>query len=269
MANWRGKVVVVTGGSDGLGKSIVLAFASVGAKVVIVARSESRMATMVDESKAAGADLDWVSADVTDDESVATAFAKIIERHRRIDVLINNVGASTRIDFKRCGVEEYKRLLEINFYSAVRCTLAAMKHLEAVSGQVVNIGSLASKTGWPNVAPYSVSKHALAAFSHQLRLEGPSNINCLHVCTGPIKRSDGNTRYQNEGEGVSESAQTPGAGVKLKGIPPEMIAARIVKCCSRRRSELVIPSHSRILFAILQLSPSLGDWILRKSNKSK
>ena len=269
MTKWNGKVVVVTGGSDGLGKSIVEAFAAERATVVIIARDESKMISVVESAKPNGLNLDWVAADVTSDQSVKEAFSEIINRHKKIDVLVNNVGASTRIDFQKCHVEEYKKLLEVNFYSAVRCTLAALDHLASVSGQVVNIGSLASKTGWPNVAPYSVSKHALASFSHQLRLEGPPNVNCLHVCTGPIQREDSKTRYQGTGDDISDEAKAPGAGVKIKGIPPEKIAAKIVKCCHKRKRELVIPFYSRFLFAILQLSPSLGDWMLSKFNKSK
>lgn len=269
MTKWNGKVVVVTGGSEGLGKAIVDAFASAGSTVVIIARNQSRMVSVVEEARSNGLDLDWVAADVTLDQSVEEAFSEIVRRHKRIDVLVNNVGASTRIDFQKCGVDDYKKLLEINFYSAVRCTLAALDQLASVSGQVVNIGSLASKTGWPNVAPYSVSKHALASFSHQLRLEGPPNVNCLHVCTGPIKRNDSNTRYQKTGEGISAEAKAPGAGVKIKGLPAEKVAAKIVRCCQARKRELVIPFYSKLLFAILQLSPSFGDWILRKSNNSK
>lgn len=269
MAKWNGKVVVVTGGSDGLGKSIVIAFARAGANVVMIARDESKMKDVASNAQTDGMAVDWIPADVLNDESVNAAFGEIISRHQRIDVLVNCVGKSTRIELQNCKVEDYKNLLEINFYSAVRCTLAALEHLEKVSGQIVNIGSLASKTGWPNVAPYSVSKHALSSFSHQLRIEGPKNVNCLHVCTGPIQRADSMTRYQGVGDGVSEAAKAPGAGVKLKGISPEKIAKRIVNCCERRKRELVIPFYSRLLFAILQLSPALGDWILRKSSSTK
>ena len=271
MANWKNKIVVVTGGSEGLGKTIGIEFASQGAQTILLARSEEKLIAAVESAGSTGSlfenAIDYVVADVTRDSEVEAAVAQIISKYQRIDVWVNNVGKSTRARFEDCGVEEYKSLLEINFYSAVRCTLAVMSHLSASSGQVINIGSLASKTGWPNVAPYSVSKHALSAFCHQMRLEGPANVNCLHVCTGPIKRDDAGVRYQQEAGKMDDAAQQPGAGVKLKGLDPQWLAAKIVRACEKRKKELVVPFYSKILFAITQLSPALGDFILRRSSK--
>lgn len=269
MAHWKNKIVVVTGGSDGLGKTIGFEFAAQGAQTILLARNEEKLDAAVESAKELGLAVDYVVADVTQDAEVESAIQKIVTKYNRIDVWINNVGKSTRIRFEDCGVDDYKSLIEINFYSAVRCTLAVLKHLAETSGQVVNIGSLASKTGWPNVAPYSVSKHALSAFCHQMRLEGPSNVNCLQVCTGPIKRDDAGVRYQQQAEAMDEVAGQPGAGVKLKGIDPQSLAAKIVKACEKRRSELVVPRYTKLLFAISQISPALGDFLLRRSSKKK
>ena len=267
MANWKNKVVVATGGSEGLGKTIGFEFAARGATTVLLARNEAKLTAALESANSSGLDIDYVVADVTQDSEVESALKQIIQKHQRIDVWINNVGKSTRIRFEECDVEEYKSLIEINFYSAVRCTLAVLDHLKSSSGQVVNIGSLASKTGWPNVAPYSASKHALSAFCHQMRLEGPANVNCLHVCTGPIQRADAGARYQEQAATMDGAAGQPGAGVKLKGIEPQWLAGKIIRCCEKRKSELVVPGYSRILFAISQLSPSLGDFLLRRSSK--
>ncbi len=269
MSQWKKKVVVVTGGSDGFGQAIALAFATQGATVVLIARNQPRLKEVAENARDENCDIDWVVGDVTDDVSVHETVSEIVRRHQRIDVWVNNVGQSTRIKFEQCGVENYKQLMEINFYSAVRCTLAVLEHLVATSGQVVNIGSLASKTGWPNVAPYTISKHALAAFSHQFRIEGPSNVNCLLVCPGPIGRSDAQARYNDQAQGLDKTATQPGAGVKLKGIPPEKLALKIVRYCELRKKELVTPWFTRILFSVAQLSPTLGDYLLRRSKNRK
>lgn len=266
---WKNKIVVVTGGSDGLGRQISRAFAGVGATTVVIARNESRLIEIFGADSAEGSGIDWVVGDVTDDQSVSESVAEIMKRYGRIDVWVNNVGASTRTSFQQCGVDDYRALMEINFYSAVRCSLAVLDHLTTTSGQIVNIGSLAAKTGWPNVAPYAVSKHALAAFSHQLRIEGPENVNCLFVCPGPIRRPDSNERYAAEAKGLDESATQPGAGVKLKGIPPEKLAQAIVRYCELRKKELVMPWFSRILFSLAQLSPLIGDFLLNRFTSRK
>lgn len=269
MGIWNNKVVVVTGASDGLGRAIAMTFAAAGAHAVALARNESRLKDVCSQAQQQGLSLDWVVADVTNDQSIEEAIKEIVRRRGQIDVWVNNVGKSTRIKFEQCGVDRYRDLMELNLYSTVRCTLAVLDQLVATSGQVVNIGSLAAKTGWPNVAPYSVSKHALAAFSHQLRIEGPPNINCLFVCPGPIRRPDSQVRYQTESQGLGAAASLPGAGVSLKGIEPRDLAQKIVRYCELRKAELVVPWYSRLVFSIGQLSPTIGDFFLRRSSRKK
>jgi short-subunit dehydrogenase len=268
MGSWQGKVVLVTGGSGGLGLAIGCAFSQAGATAILLSRDEEKLQKVCELKAKSNIQLDWIQGDVTSDSSIEAAVRGILEKHGRIDLLVNNVGKSTRIELLNCTVEQYAEFMEMNLYSAIRCTLATMDALKVTSGQVVNIGSLASKTGWPKVAPYAVSKHGLAAFSHQLRLEGPENVNCLHVCPGPIRREDSGTRYDSQAEGMGDSVAQPGAGVKLKGIDPDFLARKIVRHCEKRKSELIMPWHAKLLFSMTQLSPRLGDFLLRKSNGS-
>ncbi len=269
MANWTDKVVVVTGGSSGLGRAIAAEFAEAGAKVICIARDLQNLTQAAHELGRSGATVDCVVADVTDDQSVAGAVAEIKQRHGQIDVWVNNVGRSLRIGLTDARVEDFQELMEINFLSAVRCSLAALPELDGTSGHLVNIGSLAAKTGWPLVAPYSASKHALAAYHHQLRLEGPRSVHYLFVCPGPIRRSDAGQRYSDQAAQLSEEAARPGAGVKLKGIPPEEIAQRIRTACESRKADLVMPGKARIAFALAQISPRLGDYLLKKFSSKK
>ena len=104
---------------------------------------------------------------------------------------------------------------------------------------------------------------------HQLRLEGPESIHYLFVCPGPIRRDDSGHRYAAEAAKLPQEAARPGAGVKLKGIPPEEIANRIRTACERRKADLVLPGKARLAFALAQLSPRLGDYLLKKFSSSK
>ena len=254
MSNWKDKVVVVTGGSAGLGRAIVEAFASDGATVISISRSKHENSDRVFS----------VVADVTDDQSVTKAIATIVETHGSIDVWVNNVGQSIRVAFAESKVDEYRQLMETNFFSALRCSLTVLPHLKKSSGSIVNIGSLAARTGWKHVGPYVTSKHALSGLAHQIRIEGPENVHSLFVFTGPIQRDDSETRYQQQSANLDPSAAKPGAGVKISGIDPKKLAALIVAAVEKRKPELVVPVKTRLLFSILQLSPRLGDWILRK-----
>ena len=155
--------------------------------------------------------------------------------------------------------------MDLNLLGTIRCTQAAVPHLLKTRGHVVSIGSLASKSAARWTGAYPATKHAVAAYTQQLRLElGPEGLHVLLVCPGPVKR-EGPRRYALEGAaGVPEEAQGPGGGVKVKGIAPEKIARLIMRACEKRKPELVIPAKARLLFAVQQLFPSLGDWLVMK-----
>jgi short-subunit dehydrogenase len=137
--------------------------------------------------------------------------------------------------------------------------------LIANRGHLVNIGSLSAKTASRFLGAYPASKFPVAAYSQQLRLElAPQGVHVLLVCPGPLAREDAGRRYDAQAADLPDTARRPGGGVKLKGISPPRLARKIVQYCQRRRPELVMPARARVLFALAQLSPTLGDWILKK-----
>lgn len=266
---WSGKVVVVTGGSAGLGKAIAEAFASRGAGVVIAARRADLLAKAAEELKAKGLDVSAVAADITRDDDVARLFAKTIERFGRLDVLVNNAGRSMRRQVGETTADEFRELLDLNFVALVRCTQAALPHLLTTDGHVVNIGSLAGKAAARYVGAYPATKFAVTAYSQQLRLElGPQGLHVLLVCPGPIERDEPRCDAQHEPpadgtDGLPASAYKPGAGVRTKGLSPQRLADEIVRACETRRAEIVRPRLARLIFALSQLSPGLGDWLVK------
>lgn len=267
---WSGKVVVVTGGSTGLGKAIAGAFASRGAHVVIAARRADVLAAAAEELRAQGRDVTVVAADVTRDDDVKRLFTKTIEHFGKLDVLVNNAGRSMRKAIDETNAEDFRELLELNFVGLVRCTCEALPHLLASRGHVVNIGSLAGRTAARWVGAYPASKFAVTAYSQQLRLElAEKGLHVLLVCPGPVGRDEPRSQAERDQRGESNtglprSAYEPGAGVRTKAISPEQLAADIVRACERRQAELVRPRLARLLFVLAQLSPRLGDWLVRK-----
>jgi short-subunit dehydrogenase len=132
-------------------------------------------------------------------------------------------------------------------------------------GHVVQVGSLSSKTASRHLGAYPASKFPLAAYAQQLRLElAPQGLHCLLVCPGPIRREDAGSRYDAAAGNLPPEARQPGGGVKLKGIDPEWLAGRILSACERRQAELIVPARAKLLFAISQLWPTLGDWIVKR-----
>ncbi len=265
MSTWRDKVAIVTGGSSGLGRAIATALVQRGAKVVIAARTAEKLDATAAELRDSGGDVLAVPTDVTRDDDVQTLVAKTIERFGRIDALFNNAGRSARGTAIDTPPEEFAAMTELNLIALVRCTRAAMPHLLAANGHLINIGSLAGKTAARFMGAYSATKHAVSAYSQQLRLEmGPQGLHVLLVSPGPIARDEPRSYSAEEQASLPESARKPGAGVKVNLIQPDWLANRILDACQRRKPELVVPSKARWVFAVSQLWPSLGDWIIRK-----
>ena len=264
MTYWQEKVVLVTGGSSGLGRVIAEAFSQAGAKVVVVGLEQPQVEQAADEMRAGGGEVLGIHADITRQEDVDRLFDEILKRFGRLDVLVNNAGRSMRGKVLDTTPEQFRDLMELNFIALVRCTRAAVPHLLEQRGHVVNIGSLAAKSAARWVGAYPATKFAVAAYSQQLRLElGSQGLHVLLVCPGPIERKDARL-YPLEGlEDVPESARAPGAGVQVRAIPPRELARSILRACERRRPELIVPGKARLLFALSQLWPSLGDWIVQ------
>lgn len=260
---WQNKTVLVTGGSTGLGKAIAEAFAQCGARVAITARRPEPLALAEEELRQAGGEVLAIQADVTQQSDVDRMVRQTVERFGGLDVLVNNAGRSSRGGVLETPPEEFRELMELNLIATVRCTRAAAPYLLAAGGHVVNISSLGGKSAARFLGAYNASKFALTAYTQQLRLE-LSRLHVLLVCPGPLARSEVRTYGAEQMANLPESARQPGGGVKTRLIEPEWLARRIVQACERRELELVVPAKARILFAIMQLFPGVGDYLIKK-----
>lgn len=269
MSYWTDKVVLISGGSSGLGEVLARTLAAGGAKLVLGAIDADGLEAVADSLRGTGCDAVGVWADVTQQECVDRLIASAVERHGRLDALLNCAGRSARGEVLATTPEQFLDLLALNFLATVRCTRAAAAHLVQARGHLVNIGSLAAKTASRFLGAYPASKFPVAAYSQQLRYElNPLGVHVLLVCPGPIARQDSGSRYDAQAAGLPESARKPGGGVKLKGIPADKLARNILRWCERRKPELVMPARARLLFALSQLAPTWGDWIISKMTGS-
>jgi len=265
MSPWQDKAVIVTGGSVGLGRSIAAAFAGARAQVMIAGRDPHRLTAAVESLQSAGLEVAAFRADVTIAAEAQALVEAAVRRFGQLDVLVNNVGRSSRGRLLDVTPADFRDLWECNFLSVVNCTRAAAAPLRTNQGHVVNIGSLASKSAARFLGGYPATKFAVAAYSQQLRLElAEDGVHVLLVCPGPLARADAGTRYDDAAQDLPAAAKLPGGGVKVRGIDPDELARRILQACERRHPELVVPARARWLFAIQQLWPRLGDWILRR-----
>jgi short-subunit dehydrogenase len=265
MSYWTDKVALVTGGSSGLGLAIARQLVQSGARVVLTARDQQRLSAAAGALSMADRQCAWLAADVTQQDQVNLLVAQLVQQHGRLDLLVNCAGKSARGEIAAATAEQFRDLLELNFLSAVRCTQAALPHLLKSRGHVVLVGTLAAKVGSRYLAAYPASKFPLVAYAQQLRLElTAAGLRTLLVCPGPIRRDDGGRRYEETAVGLPAEARKPGGGVKLKGIDPDWLASRILAACEQGKAELIVPCRARLLFAISQLWPRVGDWIITR-----
>lgn len=268
MRDWQDKIVLITGGAAGLGARLATHFAEAGATLVLADIQPGPLEQAVQAHQRNGHQAQGVVTDITNQESVDRLFAIVNEQFGQLHALVNCAGRSGRGAVLDTDPAKFQAFLDLNFFGTVRCTRGAVPQLLKTGGHIINIGSLAAKMASRYLGAYPVSKFAVAAYTHQLRLElGPQGLHVLLVCPGPIARQDAGQRYQAEVEQLPESARRPGGGVRLKGIDPDYLAQRVLRACRRRQPELVIPFSARVLAALLQLWPTAGDYILTRMTR--
>ncbi len=256
-------VAIITGGSAGLGRVVAERFLSDGYHVWIVGRDQTKLDAVI--KQVSNERINSISADLSSPAEVAQMISTVQSQSGRLDVLVNCVGASDRGLIADLEPETLVSLVNQNVTTSLLCSQAALPMLEESGGVIVNIGSLAAKVGARYIGGYAAAKHALAGMTQQMRLElKPKGVHVGLVNPGPIRRDDAGDRYNEKTAGLPDQASKPGGGTRVKGLPPEKVAAAIMKCVKKRKPDIVLPGYLRILIAVGHASPRLGDWLLLK-----
>lgn len=212
-----GKVAVVTGGSEGIGRATANSLGREGAAVVICARRAAILEqTARDLAEDTGAEIVPVAADVTQTSQVEQVIQTAVDRFGRLDILINNAGTSRTGAFEALSDETWQGDLDLKLFGAIRATRAAIPHLRAAGGgSIVNILNLGAKAPGPRSYPTSVSRAAGLALTKALSKEfAADRIRVNAVLIGLIKSGQHERRWRDAGAGGSledfyaEMAQT-------------------------------------------------------------
>lgn len=172
MESLKGKVALVTGAGKGIGKAIVLALATEGAHVGLIARTEKDIKAVADEARSFGVEVAYSTADVSNREEVERAVEKIQSELGPIDILINNAGTGTFGKFLELEPEVWEQQVRINLFGVYYTTRAVLPGMiERQTGDIVNISSTAGKTGAATTSAYSASKFAVFGLSESLMQE--------------------------------------------------------------------------------------------------
>ena len=169
MAMLQGKVAIVTGASEGIGKAIAQAFAAAGAKTVLAARSLDKIEALVKAIKDNGGEAIAVRTDVTSEADIINLFAKTKETYGRLDVLVNNAGMGGGAPTDELPLERWQTMIDTNLTSVFLCSREALKIMKPQkSGRIIMIGSIASLTPRPNGVMYTTTKHGLEGLTHSI-----------------------------------------------------------------------------------------------------
>lgn len=169
MNRLKDKVAVVTGSGAGMGEGIIRLFAEEGARVVVSGRDEEKGKAVANDIASQGSQAIFIRADVTVEAECRALIDRTVEHFGQIDVLVNNVGLSTRGTVEDTTVELWDKLFATNVRSAFICSQQAVKYMkERQSGSIINIGSVNAYIGEPKLLAYSATKGAMMTFTKNL-----------------------------------------------------------------------------------------------------
>jgi len=181
----KDKVVIITGGSSGIGKALAERFGEEGSKVVITGRRKEQLQSVATTLKEKGIDVLPVVADASIESECAQVVNAAIETYGRIDVLINNAGISMRALFEDLQMDIFRKVMDVNFLGMVYTTKYALPHIIRSRGSVVGISSVNGRRATPERSAYSASKFAMIGFLESLRSEMlDRGVHVLTACPG-------------------------------------------------------------------------------------
>ncbi len=259
----RGKVVVITGGSRGLGLAIAKEFGRHGAHLVLAARKmdelQSAVGALVREDAIANASTAlMVECDVTKPEDCQKLVQQTMERYGQIDVLVNCAGIIDVAPFQDQPLSAFEQAMQVNFFGAVHTIQAALPAMqERRSGSIVNIASIGGKIGVPHMLPYVASKFALVGFGEGLHAElSGTGVTVTTVCPGLMRTgSHGNAKFggnsQAEYDWFSLGAMLPGASVSAKSA-----ARQIYNATVDGTAEISISPQAWLAARVVGIAPS-------------
>ena len=254
----QGKVVVITGGSDGIGKALVELYLNKGAKVATCARNYQKLYQL--QSAHTGKPLFIHATDVSKEIDCKGFIDAVIKEFGTIDILINNAGVSMRALVQDVDLDTIRRVMDINFWGTVYCTKFALDYIVKNKGTVVGVSSIAGYRGLPGRSGYSASKYAVNGWLEALRTELlESGANVMWVCPGFTSSNIRNAALNSKGESQGESPMDEGAMMSS-----DECASHIAHAIEKRKRTLVLTFTGKRAVFMNKFFPSLADKLVRK-----
>lgn len=261
----RGRVVLITGASRGIGKRVAERLAKRGARLALTSRSADDLAALAADLKAAGTEVEPFPADLTDLHGRDRLVRAVVDRYGRLDVLVNCAGVCSFGEFATSTGDVLRRVMEINFFAPMELIRLAQPHLLR-SGEagtpgwrpaVVNVASICGRCGIPSLPEHCASKHAFVGMTEALRAEfARYDIDVLLVLPGLVRSDDLNRHLlRNEGRIYLDFAGAQ---------PPDEVAASVVRSLERNRAEAAVGFVSWWVWFGKRFFPRVPRWVMHR-----
>ncbi|GEO09000.1 SDR family oxidoreductase [Segetibacter aerophilus] len=257
MSYFSNKVVVVTGGSEGIGKALVELLLEKGARVATCGRTYEKLYEL--QTAHAGRPLHTGTADVSRESDCNNFINSVLETFGTIDILINNAGISMRALFKDLQIDTLRTLMDVNFWGTVYCTKFALNEIIKNKGTIVGVSSPAGFRGLPGRTGYSASKFAVNGFLEALRTELLADgVNVMWVSPGFTTSNIRNVALDKDARPQKENPMD-----EDKMMSAEECATYILKSIEKRKRTLVLTLLGKSSLLLNKLLPSLTDKMVR------
>jgi short-subunit dehydrogenase len=255
----KDKIVVITGASSGIGKSLAFEFARRGANLVLGARQYVTLCQITEDlQKQHPIKAIAIKCDVSIEDDCAQLIKQAITTFGRIDVLINNAGISMRALFNDVDLDVLKTLMDVNFWGTVYCTKYALPELLKTKGSLVGVSSIAGYKGLPGRTGYSASKFAMNGFLDSLRVENlKTGVHVMTACPGFTASNIRNTALNKAGAQQGESSLD-----EQKMMSADEVARLIVDGIENRTRTLVMTGQGKLTVLLNKLLPGVLDGLV-------
>jgi short-subunit dehydrogenase len=262
MAAYAGRVVVVTGASQGIGRALCLELAARRPRLVLAARDATALEAVAAECRARGAEALVVPTDVSDEAACRALVERAVERHGALDVLVNNAGMGMLARFDDVtDLSLYERLMRVNYLGSVYPTFYALPHLKRSRGQVVAVSSLAGLNGVPLRTAYAATKHAQMGFFDSLRIELRDAGVSVTVIAPYFVQSEIRKRSPGPDGRTVEASPVKEAEI----MSAQECARLVVRAMERRKRMLVMTWKGRLGRWVKLVAPGLVDRIAARA----
>ena len=256
MAVYAGKVIVVTGASQGIGKALCLELAGQRPRLALAARDAKALETVAADCRERGAETLVSPTDVSSEAECRRLVERTVERFAGVDVLVNNAGMGMLARFEDVtDLSLYERLMRVNYLGSVYPTFYALPHLERSRGQIVAVASLAGLSGVPTRTAYAASKHAQVGFFDSLRVELRTSGVSVTVIAPDFVRSE--IRRRSPGPDGRTVEASPVREDEI--MSAEECARLVVRAMEKRQRMLVMSLRGKLGRWAKLVAPGLVD----------